>query len=414
MRLKLSRSNLRGEVRAVASKSAAHRALICAALADTPTYVDFDGISDDISATIRCLTALGCEISPTPSGVLVTPGRPGSFPALDCGESGSTLRFLLPVAAALGGGFTVSGRGRLAGRPLGELASAMAEHGCELSSACLPLSVSGRLRPGVFILPGDVSSQYVSGLLFALPLLNGDSRIVLSTPLSSAAYVDMTLAALAAFGIQVITEEHGWFVRGSQRYLSPGRLAVEGDWSAAAVWLCAGALGAPVTVTGLNAASAQPDRRILKLLSDIGADVSVAESAVTVSRGSLKPLEVDIDASPDLMPVLTALLACCPGVSAIRNAARLRLKESDRLAAMSQLLTALGVPNSTGPDRLELRGGAPLPGEVSGENDHRIVMAAALMSCRTELTISGCEAVNKSYPRFFEDFTALGGVITRL
>ncbi len=415
MDLRLCRSELRGTVRAPASKSAAHRLMICAALSSSPTYIDFSGNSDDISATERCLSALGCIISPTSSGVLIAPSADtGAAPELDCGESGSTLRFLLPVAAALCGGFSVKVRGRLASRPLGSLMDAMREHGCSFSGEKPPFSVSGRLKPGRFRLPGSVSSQYVTGLMFALPLLDGDSVIEIDGALSSGAYVDMTVSALRRFGIAVEPCSGGWRIPGRQNYVSPGRVEVEGDWSSAAFWLCAGALGGPVTVAGLDMGSAQPDRRIASLLGEMGAHISCAGGCVTASRGELRPLSVDIDRSPDLMPALAVTLAMCGGDSLIYNAARLRLKESDRLASMSSALTALGIKSTETDDSLAITGGTPSPGEVDGSGDHRVVMASALACAQTDLIIRGCEAAAKSYPAFFDDLAALGGRFERI
>ncbi|MGI6028169.1 MAG: 3-phosphoshikimate 1-carboxyvinyltransferase [Candidatus Heteroscillospira sp.] len=414
MDISLRRAPLHGIVPAIASKSAAHRLLICAALSDSPTFVAFKGTSNDIRATIQCITAFGCTISPTSDGVLVhPPAHRLRKPHLDCLECGSTLRFMLPVAAALFEDFSMTGHGSLSGRPLGELANGITQHGCEMSNHALPFRAYGRMHSGLFQLPGNVSSQYISGLLLALPLLDGDSRIILTSPLSSAAYVDMTIQALAQFGVEVRRTSDGWHVPGGQTYRSPGHIQVEGDWSNAAVWLCAGALAGPVTVTGLNLDTVQADLAIVELLGQMGASVFLGNDSVTVSRGSLRPLTVNIDQYPDLMPILTMTLAAIDGSSLITNAARLRLKESDRLSSMSAALAALGVNAIEGRDFLALRGGTLSPGAVDSANDHRIVMAAALASSCTALSVTGVQAIEKSYPEFFRHFAALGGSIVR-
>jgi 3-phosphoshikimate 1-carboxyvinyltransferase len=287
MDIRLGQAPLHGIVPAVASKSAAHRLLVSAALSDSPTYVDIHAISNDIIATTRCITALGCTVSTTPTGLVVyPPTRAAQAPHLDCLECGATLRFLLPVCAALCDSFDMAGHGRLAQRPVGELAAALGEHGCVFSGETLPFHVSGRLRSGEFRLPGNISSQYISGLLFALPLLPGDSRITLTSSLSSAAYVQMTIDTLSRFGIRIEKTERGWLIPGGQRYRSPGRVTVEGDWSNAAVWLCAGALAGPVTVTGLELESLQADVAIVDILGQMGAKSFSAGRASPSPRGS--------------------------------------------------------------------------------------------------------------------------------
>jgi len=414
MDLRLGRTSLHGIVPAVASKSAAHRLLICAALSDSPTYVDIHAISNDVIATTRCITALGCTVSTTPTGLAVyPPSRRAKAPHLDCLECGATLRFLLPVCAALCDGFDMEGHGRLARRPVAELAAAMQEHGCAFSAEALPFRVTGRLRSGEYRLPGNISSQYISGLLFALPLLSGDSRITLTSSLSSAAYVQMTIDTLARFGICIEKTERGWRIPGGQQYVSPGRVTVEGDWSNAAVWLCAGALAGPVTVTGLNLESLQADLAIVDILGQMGASVFFGRESITVSRGQLRGISVDVDQFPDLMPVLAATAAMCDDASLLMGAGRLRLKESDRLAAMGRALRALGIDCIEGRDFLSLRGGTLQIGTVDGAGDHRVVMAAALASLQTDVTITGAEAIEKSYPTFLRDLTALGGQILR-
>lgn len=384
---------LSGAVRVPASKSAAHRALIAAALADAPTSIALDSTNRDIEATVGCLNALGAQIEPADGGLNVAPVRRGAVAsaALDCGESGSTLRFLLPVAAALGIPARFTGRGRLPERPNAALADALRAHGAQVDSDALPTDVRGPIAGGAWTLPGDVSSQYVTGLLLALPLLKEDSEIALTTPLQSAAYVDMTLQTLKRFGIAAQPVESGWRVPGGQLFRSPGRIAVEGDWSAAAFWLAANAMGSDVRAEGLSDDTAQGDRAILSLLGRH---------------------QIDASNVPDLVPALTVAAAARPGRTVITGAARLRLKESNRLAAVADLLRALGGRAEVLPDGLIIEGGHPLRGgTVDGRNDHRIVMAAAIAATAADgpVRITDAEAVEKSYPEFFRDYEKLGG-----
>ena len=383
---------LQGTVRVPASKSAAHRLLIAAALSDRDTFIRIGALNRDIEATIACLRALGAGIEIAPGGLRVNPigAVPGAC-GLDCGESGSTLRFLLPVACALEARATFTGRGRLPERPNAPLVEALRAHGAKIDADTLPTRVAGALRGGRWTLPGDVSSQYVTGLLFALPRLAEDSEIVLTTPLQSAGYVDMTLRALSAFGVEIEPTTDGWRVPGGQRYRSPGGIAVEGDWSAAAFWFAANALGSDIRVEGLLDDTAQGDRAITELLG--------------------RPA-IDASGVPDLVPALAVAAAALPQRTVITGAARLRLKESDRLESVAALLRALGGTAEVLPDGLLIDGGPPLRGgDVDGCGDHRIVMAAAVAAAAATapVRIHGAEAVSKSYPDFFTDFNRLGG-----
>ena len=396
MNIVITPSPLSGAVRVPASKSAAHRLLIAAALADGPTRIAISAMNRDIEATAACLRALGAGIEAEGEALKVSPiaGIPAEA-ALDCGESGSTLRFLLPVAAALGARATFTGHGRLPQRPNAPLAEALRTHGAVISDDLLPMTVSGPLTGGLWTLPGDVSSQYVTGLLFALPLLDGDSVIRLTTPLTSAAYVDMTLQALRQFGIDIKATADGWRIPGHRRYRTPGEAVVEGDWSAAAFWLAANALGASIDVKGLDPDSVQGDKAVALLL---GQDT------------------IDATHVPDLVPALAVAAASRPVRTVVTGAARLRLKESDRLQSVADLLAALGHGATVTPDGLIIDGGLPKPcaapvRTVDGANDHRIVMAAAVAAAYADkpVRVTGAQAVEKSYPDFFRDFEALGG-----
>jgi len=390
MTVTLRPGQLRGEIAAMPSKSDLHRLMIAAWLAG----MDIDGlpvVSDDIAATRECLAVSHTPpFGPPP----LAKGGLAGLCQLNCRESGSTLRFLLPVFAALGRNVTFTGEGRLPERPIQPLIDLLRGHGCTIDNGRLPIGVSGQLRPGVFTLPGDVSSQYVTGLLFALPLLDGDSQIALTSPLQSRGYVDMTLCTLNKFGVVINETACGFQVSGGQKYLPPeGPLVPDADWSNAAFWLAAGALGSGVRVTGLDESSAQPDRVIAGLLKAL-------------------PGEIDVSQCPDLAPILAVAMALTPGERAIVNAARLRLKESDRLHAMAVNLAALGADVTELPDGLAVRGKASLRGgKADSFGDHRIAMAMAIAALRCEgnVVLHNAQAVQKSYPEFWEDYQRLGG-----
>ncbi len=406
-----------GSVAAIASKSHAHRALIAAALADAKTELVCGETNDDILATVRCLRALGAMITYDTGVFTVLPiAEPvgAEKRTLDCGESGSTLRFLLPVACALHANASFVMRARLPGRPLSPLYEELAAHGCLLSKqGVTPLNVAGKLTGGVYTVAGNVSSQFITGLLLALPLVKEDSRINVTGELESRPYVDITLQTLQDFGIEVAERGGSFFIRGSQRFASPGTLTVEGDWSNAACWLALGAISkTPATVTGLNPRSPQGDKAFLDLLRRFGAKVVMDGAGVTVSGGGLRGIDTDVRANPDLAPMIAAVALAARGQTRIQNAARLRLKECDRLSVITGTLRAFGAQISETPDGLIIGGGHLLHGAtVSSENDHRIVMMAAVASalCGGEVTVAHAEAVHKSYPRFFTDFHALGG-----
>lgn len=394
MNVRIYPCTLDGDVVAPASKSAAHRAFLCAALAKETSEIELSSSSQDIEATVRCIEAAGGKVQKEGDLYRVSPVTKKKNAVYDCGESGSTLRFFLPVAAALGTGGTFTGRGRLPERPIGELAEAL--RGCKLSSDRLPLSLSGRLQSGVFRMRGDVSSQYVTGLLFALPLLEGDSEIELTTPLESASYVKLTLSVLESFGIRAEETQNGWRVAGGQTYRPGGRYKVEGDWSNAAFFLTASVIGNLVRVRGVNRPSAQGDSAIRDVLLSIR------------SSGS----EIDASDIPDLVPAVSVAAAYATGRTVIKNASRLRLKECDRLHAVAVNLNALGGKAEELPDGLVIDGTGGLKGgRVDGFNDHRIVMSMAIAATKADapVEIIGAEAVNKSYPSFFEEFKRLGG-----
>jgi len=417
--VKIFPAGLNGAVDAIPSKSQAHRALICAALADKMTRVECNGESDDITATAACLSALGAEIEREPGAYVVHPlerGAGSDIATLPCGESGSTLRFMLPIAGALGRNVCFTPKGRLPERPLSPLYEELLRHGAKLSpQGSVPFYASGRLTPGRYTLDAGVSSQFISGLLFALPLLDGDSELALTESVESFPYIELTVAMLEAFGVKTEFNGKVFSIQGGQIFRSPGVVHVEGDWSNAAFWLGAGAIGqSSVTCAGLNLQSKQGDRAILKILAEFGAQVVTNGSAVTVSGGKLRGVEIDARDIPDLVPVLAVVASAAKGTTVIRNAGRLRTKESDRLAAIRAVLRALGANANEMEDGLVINGSAVFKGgEVQSYGDHRIAMSAAIAAtvCAEPVVIHGAEAVNKSYPGFFDDLRLLGGAV---
>ena len=410
----ISPSVIRGTLTPPPSKSAAHRLLIAAALAGEGRVRGLS-LSADMEATLRAVRGLGVSVRLDGDAACFAPAPPSSSPSplpVDCGESGSTLRFLIPLYAARGIPAVFTGHGRLPERPLGVYADCLPPHGVTLSAASgLPLTVTGRLTGGDFALPGDVSSQFISGLLFALPLCREDSRIRLTTPLESAGYVDMTLQVLRQAGIRVEPLEDGWFIPGSQTY-RPLDTAVESDWSQAAFLLAAGALGGEVTLTGLNPASAQGDREALSLFRRFGAAVEEAPGRIVCRKAPLHGIDIDAAQIPDLVPVLAVTAALADGVTHITGAARLRLKESDRLAAVADGIRRLGGRVEESPDSLTITGVSRLAGgRAEGYNDHRIVMALSMaaLGCEAPVTVTDAQSVAKSWPAFFEDYRAIGG-----
>ena len=386
--LTITPAPLRGTVTPPPSKSQSHRVLIAAALGTEKSRVGNLGSSEDIDATRRCMSALK------------TPGE--GLPELDCGESGSTLRVLIPVALALRGGGRFTGRGRLMERPQEPYFAIFREKGIAWEQKDGALTVQGRLTPGDYTLPGDVSSQFVTGLLYALPLLDGDSRILLTTPLESRGYIDMTLDALEQFGVKAEYDGDCVFrVPGNQKYQARD-VIVEADWSNAAFWYAACFMGCELDIQGLNAFSAQGDMRIVPYYMKL--------------QGT-GPVDLDVSQCPDLVPPLAAMAALRAGeTTRIVNAARLRIKESDRLAAVTEVLNAMGAQVEEFEDHLVIHGKERLAGgvTVSGHNDHRIAMMAAIAAirCKGLVTITGAECVKKSYPGFWEDYRSLGGKLT--
>lgn len=382
---------LSGTVAAIPSKSQAHRLLICAAFADRPTSLLCPDTSRDIEATADCLRALGSDICRTDSGYTVTPTVYVPKKAeLNCCESGSTLRFMLPVVGALGVDATFFIEGRLPQRPLSPLWEEMERMGCQLSRPTEnTLRCQGKLHSGSYSIAGSVSSQFVTGLLLACALMEGDSTITVTSMLESKPYVDMTLEAMKLFG--VITD--GFRIFGKKKFCSPGELVVEGDWSNGAFFLAAKAMGSDVTVTNLSIDSPQGDRAATALLEKLDAHITISASDI-----------------PDLVPILSVAAASKRG-AVFTQIRRLRLKESDRVASVVAMLEALGGKAEATEDTLTVFPCRFHGGTVDACGDHRIAMSAAIAATLSDgpVTVIGADSVNKSYPRFWEEYKRLGG-----
>ena len=395
-------TSLSGDIQAIASKSQAHRLLICAALADRDTVLRCPTLSADITATADCLRGLGASIAYADGVFSISPIRekPASA-AIDCGESGSTLRFLLPVVCALGVETTIRMHGRLPERPLSPLWEELEAHGAILTRPTADtLAVSGTLKPGEYTIAANISSQFISGLLFALPLLGGGSTLRLTGAFESASYVDMTLRALKKFGIDWQPGDRRYTLPDGAAFLSPGEAHVEGDWSNGAFWIVADRIcGGTLNILGLDPDSPQGDK-------------AAEKASLRIAAGSAV---IDCQDIPDLVPVLSVLASVSPGQTRFINAGRLRIKESDRLATTTALLAALGAEVQELPDGLVVTGKPHLTvGEVDSANDHRIAMSAAIaaLACTGPVVLHGAQAVNKSYPAFWTDYIRLGGRVT--
>ena len=404
MDIKISPAPISGSIEGIASKSFAHRALICACLAKGKSQIRINTTSDDIEATVECLRKLGAGIEK--NGVTYTVTPIGALPEsaeIDCGESGSTIRFLLPVICALGIKTQINGSGRLPERPLSPLKEELIRMGAEISDS-FPLNVSGRISAGEFTLRGDVSSQFVTGLLMALSFL-GDGKINLIPPIQSRPYIDITLEVLRTFGANIKEEKNVFYINSSP--LVGCDFTVEADWSNAAFPLCMGA-----EVTGLNPYSTQGDKAIIDVLKKMGAEIHTKNGCFKADLSSLHGCRIDASDIPDAVPVIAAIAATADGETVIFNAERLRIKESDRIMTTVSMLRSLGADITETDDGMIINGRDSLSGgETPSFNDHRIAMAATVASlkCQGDVIIRQAEAVNKSYPAFFDDFNKLGG-----
>lgn len=420
MDVSITPHDLFGTVEAIPSKSCAHRTLICASFANGTTNITCPYISDDILVTVECLKALGTTIARTKQGFRVVPAKGQNRPQsvkLNCKESGTTLRFLLPLLGTLHVNATITAEGRLFSRPLEPLISKLSAHGMSFSwQEKESLEVSGQLNGGSFKLPGDISSQFISGLLLSLPLLNQSSTIQITGPIQSKDYVTITEKVIRDFGVTApFDQESAIYTIESQHYICPSVYSIEGDWSNAAPWLVTGAIGQGIEVTGLSMQSVQGDRAILAALSLVGARVSRHQQSAASMMEHLRPFTFSISEICDLAPALAALAAFIPGTSKLTDIQRLRLKESDRVQSIYDTLKAFGVTVELSEDQTALiitGGKQPTSCIVDSCNDHRIVMMASILASYATgpVIITHAEAINKSYPLFFEHFKQLGGI----
>ncbi|MCQ2460198.1 MAG: 3-phosphoshikimate 1-carboxyvinyltransferase [Ruminococcus sp.] len=405
MNVRITPSVLSGKIDIPSSKSVAHRELICAALASDGKSSVISGISGskDIEATLGAMEALGTVWKDEGNGSVRIFGItevPSGKRVIDCNESGSTLRFIIPIAAALGCNAEFIGRGRLPQRPIDIYIRELTKNGVKFNySGTMPFDITGKLQSGTYTVEGNVSSQFITGLLFALPLLEGDSEIVLTTKLESRPYVDITIDVMKRFGVEVEEHENCYKVKGGQKYISNNE-RVEGDYSQAAFFYVANAVNSDIILGNLNENSVQGDKRIIDIIKGAAVD------------GKIKSFKADCSDIPDLVPILSVLGAYGTEDSVIYNAARLRIKESDRLETTASMLNAIGGNVEVTEDGLIIHPtGKMTGGTVNGSGDHRIVMAAsvAALGCSGEVIINGAEAVEKSYPDFFKDYNSLGG-----
>lgn len=418
MQITIIPSTTQGKIRAIASKSVAHRLLICAAFADKPTHIRCEQVNEDITATVECLCALGAKVTRKCNLYEVTPIKELNKNAiLPCNESGSTLRFLLPICASLGGNFIFEMKGRLPSRPLSPLKELLEENGVTLSRPNdNALSVSGELSGECFEIAGNVSSQFITGLLFALSLSKKRSVLKITTKMESEPYINITLDALSVFGINVIKAANTFIIPEDSVLIAPNSLEVEDDWSNAAFPLALGIIGkAPISVEDLLSSSTQGDKRIVDLLREFGGKIEENGNCFTAYPSSLHGIEIDASDFPDLVPILATVASVAKGKTVIYGASRLRLKESDRLMSVSTVLSTLGADIRQTDDGLIINGKDHLiGGSVDAFGDHRIAMSATVASsiCNESVTVNGAESVNKSYPDFWQDMKALGLIYT--
>jgi 3-phosphoshikimate 1-carboxyvinyltransferase len=414
--VKILPSFLKGEIKIPPSKSLCHRAIIAAALSQGQSMINNVVLSEDILATIEGVRALGAFVTVHQDKLIIEGCKltPKDDCIIDCNESGSTLRFLMPLGLLTNTTIRYIGKGNLCNRPMEPYIEIFKHQGISYSDIKLPMTIGGSLEPGVFKISGNISSQFITGLMFALPLLDGDSTILITEPLESKAYIDLTISVLRSFGISISNHNYlSFFIKGKQEY-KKANYTVEGDYSQAAFWLVAGALGGDITCLNLKRNSKQGDKAILELLKIAGVSLESFETHVKILPSKLQAFEVDVSQCPDIMPILAVLAALSEGASKITGAARLRLKECDRLKAISMELNKLGAQIVEEKDSLTITGLKYLQGgDVESWGDHRIAMALAIAAtkCIEPVTIRSSDAIHKSYPNFFEDYKMLGGII---
>lgn len=421
--LKIYPSKLEGSVKVPPSKSMAHRAIICASLSDGKSKIDNIDYSDDIIATIEGMRSLGANIiqdndSLVIDGIYSSTVEKREERVIDCNESGSTLRFLVPISLLVPGKSKFIGRGNLGKRPLNTYYKIFDEQGIKYSyeEESLNLNIEGSLKGGEFYVKGNISSQFITGLLFTLPLLKEDSKIIITTDMESKGYIDLTLSAMKDFGVEIINNDYEEFIiKGNQKYISR-KYRVEGDYSQGAFFLCANALGNNIEVQDLSLNSLQGDKEVVDILERMGVKFINSKNGIKNEVANIiNSTIIDGSQCPDIIPVLAATASLAKGRTEIINSERLRIKECDRLAAVNSELSKFGVNIIEKDDGLIIDGTCSLEGgiEVWSHKDHRIAMTLAIVAtrCKNPIIIKDYECIAKSYPRFFEDYKMLGGKV---
>ncbi|MDD3027743.1 MAG: 3-phosphoshikimate 1-carboxyvinyltransferase [Erysipelotrichaceae bacterium] len=416
--LTITPTKLKGKIVLPPSKSLAHRAIICASLADGVSRIDNIEYSDDIKATISCMKALGTMIEEHGDYVVVDGSTTfaTSKCEMDCNESGSTLRFMVPIALVRQNNVHFIGQGRLGQRPLDTYYEIFERQNIEYMyrEGALDLYAMGQLKADVFEIPGDISSQFISGLMFALPLLPGDSTIKVSGVLESKGYIDLTLDMLSDFGIEIENNDYQSFtIKGNQKY-RPCNKRVEADFSQAAFYLVASALGSDLIIQDLNLNSSQGDKMVLDYLLEMGCELQKLEDGIKLTANGLRAIEVDASQCPDVIPVLSVALGMAKGTSNVTNAKRLRIKECDRIDATVDLLETLGGKVTSDESSMTITGvDHYTSGACRTYDDHRLAMSIGIIAtvCQGPVHLDNKECVGKSYPKFWDDYTMLGGII---
>lgn len=405
-------SKLLGTLNAITSKSYVHRALICASVSDKKANIFCNCLSNDINATVNALKSIGCDVEYKDNYFTVIPKKNyNSACEIDCGESGSTLRFILPVICALGIKATLIMRGRLSERPMTPLIEILENNGCKIKKEDNRLFVSGKLVSNTYEIPGNISSQYITGLMFTLPIVKNNAKIVVKGDFQSKSYVNLTVDVFKQFGFDIKENDNCYSL---SKLSSPkSDICSQGDWSNSAFWLCAGALSEnPIIVNGLDLNSVQGDRKIVDIIKLMGADISIDKDEITVKKNILNGIEIDASDIPDLVPVISVLASFAKGKTVIKNIERLRLKESDRVETTLEMINNLSGKAEVKDNSIIIYYSPLSSGTVNSYNDHRIVMSAAIASLNSnsDIKIIDSKAVNKSYPDFFKDFEKLGGI----
>ncbi len=420
MNIKVYPKKLNGTVEISASKSVAHRVMICSALADSKTAISAILKGTDIEATANCLNKLGANVDIQDKFANVLPIENNksydNVCELYCKDSGSTFRFMLPVCCALGRSVKFSGTDRLASRPVSELREVLQSHGVKFSSDKLPFEISGQLESGIFEIDASISSQYVTGLLLALPLLQGDSKIILKGQVVSSDYIKITIDTMKLFGIEVEEIEHGFLVRGGRKYTSPNQAFCEGDWSSACFFAIAGGIGGNISLENISSSSLQGDKTVIDFINNVGACCTHYKNnnfvdCFSFESGNLVAQKFHTENTPDIVPILAVLCGFCNGVSEIVGISRLKDKESDRLTETIRMLDEFDIVSHVKDDSLLIYGGSPTGGKYHVPDDHRMAMASIIMAtyAEGESEIYDIDCISKSYPHFLEDFKKLGG-----